>query len=126
MLDGDAHEVKGVGFAGVKGFGGGFGPRALGPWGEDTFKRFVHEAVEEALKLEAALARLRTRSRVAVLHYAPIRETVEGEPLEIIRFWDRAASKSRSTATTSRRSCTATRTAGSPRGERRRAFPCTT
>jgi Icc-related predicted phosphoesterase len=70
----------------VKGFGGGFGPRALGPWGEDTFKRFVHEAVEEALKLEAALARLRTRSRVAVLHYAPIRETVEGEPLEIYPF----------------------------------------
>jgi Icc-related predicted phosphoesterase len=86
VLDGDAHEVKGVGFAGVKGFGGGFGPRALGPWGEDTFKRFVHEAVEEALKLEAALARLRTRSRVAVLHYAPIRETVEGEPLEIYPF----------------------------------------
>ena len=86
MLDGDAHEVNGVGFAGVKGFGGGFGPRALGPWGEDTFKRFVHEAVEEALKLEAALARLRTRSRVAVLHYAPVRETVEGEPLEIYPF----------------------------------------
>jgi Icc-related predicted phosphoesterase len=86
VLDGDAHEVSGVGFAGVKGFGGGFGPRALGPWGEDTFKRFVHEAVEEALKLEAALARLRTRSRVALLHYAPIRETVEGEPLEIYPF----------------------------------------
>jgi Icc-related predicted phosphoesterase len=86
VLDGDSHEVHGVGFAGVKGFGGGFGPRALGPWGEDTFKRFVHEAVEEALKLEAALARLRTRSRVAVLHYAPIRETVDGEPLEIYPF----------------------------------------
>jgi Icc-related predicted phosphoesterase len=86
VLDGDAHEVNGVGFAGVKGFGGGFGPRALGPWGEDTFKRFVHEAVEEALKLEAALARLRTRSRVAVLHYAPIRDTVDGEPLEIYPF----------------------------------------
>jgi Icc-related predicted phosphoesterase len=86
VLDGDAHEVNGVGFAGVKGFGGGFGPRALGPWGEDTFKRFVHEAVEEALKLEAALARLRTRSRLAVLHYAPIRDTVDGEPLEIYPF----------------------------------------
>jgi Icc-related predicted phosphoesterase len=86
VLDGDSHEVLGVGFAGVKGFGGGFGPRALGPWGEETFKRFVHEAVEEALKLEAALARLRTRSRVAVLHYAPVRDTVEGEPLEIFPF----------------------------------------
>jgi Icc-related predicted phosphoesterase len=86
VLDGDAQEVLGVGFAGVKGFGGGFGARALGPWGEETFKRFVHEAVEEALKLESALARLRTAHRIAVLHYAPIRETVEGEPLEIFPF----------------------------------------
>ena len=86
VLDGDAHEIRGVGFAGVKGFGGGFGPRALGPWGEETFKRFVHEAVEEALKLEAALARLRTRSRIAMLHYAPVRDTVDGEPLEIYPF----------------------------------------
>jgi len=86
VLDGDAHDVLGVGFAGVKGFGGGFGPRALGPWGEETFKRFVHEAVEEALKLESALARLRTAHRIAVLHYAPVRDTVEGEPLEIFPF----------------------------------------
>lgn len=86
ILDGDAQEVLGVGFAGVKGFGGGFGARALGPWGEDTFKRFVHEAVEEALKLESALARLRTAQRIAVLHYAPVRDTVEGEPLEIFPF----------------------------------------
>jgi Icc-related predicted phosphoesterase len=86
ILDGDAQEVQGVGFAGVKGFGGGFGLRALGPWGEETFKRFVHEAVEEALKLESALARLRTPQRIAVLHYSPIRETVEGEPLEIFPF----------------------------------------
>jgi Icc-related predicted phosphoesterase len=86
VLDGDAEEVLGVGFAGVKGFGGGFGPRALGPWGEETFKRFVHEAVEEALKLESALARLRTPQRIALLHYAPVRDTVEGEPLEIFPF----------------------------------------
>ncbi len=86
VLDGDAHDVLGVGFAGVKGFGGGFGRRALGPWGEETFKRFVHEAVEEALKLESALARLRTSQRIAVLHYAPVRDTVEGEPLEIFPF----------------------------------------
>jgi Icc-related predicted phosphoesterase len=86
VLDGDAQDVLGVGFAGVKGFGGGFGPRALGPWGEDIFKRFVHEAVEEALKLESALARLRTLHRIAILHYAPVRDTVEGEPLEIFPF----------------------------------------
>jgi Icc-related predicted phosphoesterase len=86
VLDGDACMVEGVGFAGVKGFAGGFGKRALGPWGEEIIKRFVHEAVDEALKLESALARLRGRPRVAVLHYSPIQETVEGEPLEIFPF----------------------------------------
>ena len=83
VLDGDAVEVAGVGFAGVKGFAGGFGRGALGAWGEHSIKAFVREAVDEALKLESALAKLRTPSKVAVLHYAPIRETVEGEPLEI-------------------------------------------
>jgi len=86
ILDGDACEVEGVGFAGIKGFCGGFGKRALGPWGEDIIKAFVHEAVNEALKLEAALARLRRRPRVVVLHYSPIQETVEGEPPEIFPF----------------------------------------
>jgi Icc-related predicted phosphoesterase len=86
MLDGDTTEVHGVGFAGIKGFCGGFGRRALGPWGEDIIKKFVHEAVAEALKLEAALARLRNDRIVALLHYAPIQETVEGEPLEIYPF----------------------------------------
>lgn len=86
VLDGDATEVKGVGFAGVKGFCGGFGRRALGPWGEDIIKHFVREAVDEALKLEAALARLRGKPRIAVLHYSPIQETVEGEPAEIFPF----------------------------------------
>src|SRR5947209_6459319 len=86
VLDGDATEVRGVGFAGVKGFAGGFGKRALGPWGEDIIKQFVREAVDEALKLESALARLRGRPRIAVLHYSPIQETVEGEPVEIFPF----------------------------------------
>ena len=86
LLDGDAHEVAGVGFAGVKGFAGGFGPRALAPWGEPGIKNFVHEAVNEALKLESALARLRSPHRVAVLHYAPILGTVSGEPPEIYPF----------------------------------------
>jgi Icc-related predicted phosphoesterase len=87
MLDGEAVEVLGVGFAGVKGFCGGFGKRALGPWGEEIIKAFVHEAVEEALKLESALARMRgMKRRVAVLHYSPIQATVEGEPCEIFPF----------------------------------------
>jgi len=86
VLDGEATEIDGVGFAGVKGFCGGFGRGALGPWGEQSIKRFVQEAVDEAMKLEAALARLRTEHRVALLHYAPIRATVEGEPPEIFPY----------------------------------------
>jgi Icc-related predicted phosphoesterase len=86
VLDGEATEVHGVGFAGAKGFAGGFGRGALGPWGESTIKSFVQEAVDEAMKLEAALARLRTQRRVAVLHYSPIRGTVEGEPPEIFPY----------------------------------------
>ena len=86
LLDGDAVEIKGVGFAGVKGFCGGFGRRALEPWGEPVIKSFVREALDEALKLESALARLRARNRIALLHYAPIEATVQGEPLEIYPF----------------------------------------
>src|SRR5713226_5090978 len=86
VLDGDACEILGVGIAGVKGFGGGFGQRALGPWGENIIKQFVRTAVDEALKLEAALGRLRSSRLVTLLHYAPIQQTVEGEPLEIYPF----------------------------------------
>jgi Icc-related predicted phosphoesterase len=86
MLDGLAVEVQGIGFAGAKGFGGGFGRGALGPWGEPAIKAFVQEAVDEALKFETALARLRTPRKVAVLHYSPVRETVEDEPPEIFPY----------------------------------------
>jgi Icc-related predicted phosphoesterase len=86
VLDGDAAEIGGVGFAGTKGFAGGFGPSALGPWGEGAIKAFVQEAVDEAMKLESALARLRTEQKVVVLHYAPIAGTVVGEPEQIYAF----------------------------------------
>nr|MBA3260456.1 metallophosphoesterase [Gemmatimonadales bacterium] len=86
VLDGDAVEIQGIGFAGVKGFAGGFGRRALGPWGERAIKLFVREALDEALKLETALGRLRTERRVVLLHYSPIVGTVEGEPLEIYPY----------------------------------------
>jgi Icc-related predicted phosphoesterase len=86
MLDGDSCEVHGVGFAGTKGFCGGFGPRALGSWGEPMIKQFVQEAVGEALKLESALFRLRMASRIALLHYSPVTSTLDGEPLEIYPF----------------------------------------
>lgn len=86
MLDGDAYEMQGIGFAGVKGFAGGFGRRALGPWGETAIKSFVREALDEALKLESALGRMRAEHRVVLLHYAPVEATVRGEPLEIYPF----------------------------------------
>jgi Icc-related predicted phosphoesterase len=86
ILDGDSCETHGIGIAGVKGFGGGFGQRSLAPWGETIIKQFVHEAVDEALKLETALGRLSSVPLVALLHYSPIVQTVEGEPLEIYPF----------------------------------------
>jgi Icc-related predicted phosphoesterase len=86
MLDGDTYEIHGVGFAGVRGFCGGFGRGALGAWGEPIIKQFVHETLQEVLKLESALARLKTGNRIALIHYAPVRDTVEGEPLEIYPF----------------------------------------
>jgi Icc-related predicted phosphoesterase len=86
MLGEQATMVEGVGFAGVKGFVGGFGRGELGPFGENAIKAFVDESREEARKLENALRSLRTERVVAVLHYSPIPETVEGEPLEIYPF----------------------------------------
>ena len=85
ILDGTAVEIAGVGFAGVKGFAGGFGQRMLAPWGESIIKQFVHEAIEESLKLETALA-TSAEIKVALLHYSPIFATVEGEPAEILPF----------------------------------------
>ncbi|HEX8308417.1 MAG TPA: metallophosphoesterase [Allosphingosinicella sp.] len=86
MLGEQATVIEGVGFAGAKGFIGGFGRGELGAFGEDAIKVFVDEARNEARLLENALRSLRTERVLAVLHYAPIPETVEGEPLEIYPF----------------------------------------
>ncbi|OGB23590.1 MAG: metallophosphoesterase [Burkholderiales bacterium RIFCSPLOWO2_02_FULL_57_36] len=86
ILDGEACEIDGLGIAGAKGFAGGYGRRTLGPWGENITKLFVNEAIQEALKLESALAKLRTSQRIALLHYSPIEATVQGEPKEIFAF----------------------------------------
>jgi Icc-related predicted phosphoesterase len=86
VLDGESVEVRGVGFVGVKGFAGGFGARALQPWGEAAIKAFVREAVDEALKLESALAKLTGEQKVALLHYSPIEATTKGEAPEILPF----------------------------------------
>ena len=86
LLDEQAHEIDGVGFAGVKGFLGGFGRGELAPFGEPMIKAFVNETNNEARKLENALRSLRTEKIVAVLHYSPVIETLEGEPIEIFQY----------------------------------------
>src|SRR6266436_9053034 len=86
VLDGTAYERDGVGFAGTKGFVGGFGRGVLTAFGERTVKDFVQASIDEALKLERAMSQLRTKKRVVVLHYSPILETVEGEAREIFSF----------------------------------------
>jgi len=82
----ETYELKGVGFAGTKGFGGGFGRHMLTPFGEEGIKHFVGESVNEALRLEVALNALRTEKVVVVLHYSPIAQTCVGEPPEIFPF----------------------------------------
>jgi len=86
MLDGECAEVSGIGFAGVCGFGGGFGRRMLNAWGEPLIKQFVKEAIDHAVRLEQALTKLQTDKKIAVLHYAPIRATLMGEDPEIFPF----------------------------------------
>ncbi|HEY1264917.1 MAG TPA: metallophosphoesterase [Terriglobales bacterium] len=86
VLDGSAYERDGVGFAGTKGFVGGFGRGMLTAFGEPEIKTFVRAAIDEAVKLERAMAQLRTPKRVVVLHYSPIAATVCGEAPEIYPY----------------------------------------
>jgi Icc-related predicted phosphoesterase len=86
VLDGTAYERDGVGFAGTKGFPGGFGRGVLTAFGEPEIKQFVQAAIDETLKLERAMSQLRAPKRVVVLHYSPIAGTVQGEAAEIYPF----------------------------------------
>ena len=86
VLDGTAYERDGVGFAGTKGFVGGFGRGMLTAFGESEVKQFVQASIDEALKLERAMAQLRSPKRVVVVHYSPIPGTVQGEAAEIFPF----------------------------------------
>src|SRR6266571_9552305 len=86
VLDGSAYERDGVGFAGTKGFVGGFGRGVLTAFGEREVKDFVRASIDEALKLERAMSQLRANKRVVVLHYSPVAETVQGESPEIYPF----------------------------------------
>ncbi len=86
LLDGTGYEREDVGFAGTKGFLGGFGRGVLTAFGEREVKAFVQAAIDETLKLERALSQLRTEKRVVVVHYAPVAGTVKGEPAEIYAY----------------------------------------
>jgi Icc-related predicted phosphoesterase len=86
VLDGSAYERDRVGFAGTKGFVGGFGRGMLTAFGEPEIKTFVRAGIDEAVKLERAMSQLRTAKRVVVLHYSPIAATVDGEAPEIYPF----------------------------------------
>src|ERR1051326_3838405 len=86
LEESETFQLNGVGFAGAKGFGGGFDKHMLTPFGEESIKHFVTEAVNESLRLEVALNSLRTEKTVVVLHYSPIAGTVIGEPPEIFPF----------------------------------------
>jgi Icc-related predicted phosphoesterase len=86
LLDGTAYERDGIGFAGTKGFPGGFGRGALTSFGEREVKAFVQAGIDEAVKLERAMSQLRTQKRVVVLHYAPIGDTIQGEAPEIFPY----------------------------------------
>lgn len=86
VLDGSGYERDGIGFAGTKGFIGGFGRGVLTAFGEPEVKAFVQTAINETLKLERALSMLRTEKRIVVTHYAPVVDTVKGEPEQIYPY----------------------------------------
>jgi Icc-related predicted phosphoesterase len=86
VLDGSTYQREDVGFAGTKGFIGGFGRGMLTAFGEEEVKTFVRAGIDEAVKLERAMSQLRTAKRVVVLHYSPIAATVQGENPEIYPF----------------------------------------
>jgi uncharacterized protein len=86
LLDRSSVVIDGVGFSGVKGFCGGFDRALANAFGEDLFKAWVNEGLEDAEALKDELRGLETERRVAVLHYAPISATVEGETPEIYPF----------------------------------------
>jgi Icc-related predicted phosphoesterase len=83
-----------LGVAGTKGFGGGF-PGATGSeFGERIMKDFMRETARHARRLEEGLARLAAGidgggpvdARVALMHFAPVRDTLRGEHPEVYPF----------------------------------------
>lgn len=90
VLEGESTvvDVRGsrVGIAGVKGFGGGFAGACASAFGEPEMKAFVGHSEDIAMRLERSLRALDTDLRIALLHYAPVPDTLAGERLEIYPF----------------------------------------
>ncbi len=86
VLNNTLYEKDGIGFVGTKGFCGGFDSLIIQPFGERALKAFIQTSIDEAMKLENALTKLDCPRKVAILHYAPIKTTLEGEPLELYPF----------------------------------------
>jgi Icc-related predicted phosphoesterase len=86
VLEDEPFEIQGVGFAGTKGFAGGFGQHMLGSFGEEGIKQFVQEAVNETLRLEGQLSTLESEKKIVLLHYSPVKDTLVGEPEEIFPY----------------------------------------
>lgn len=87
MLEGgNILEIDDVGFVGTKGFAGGFGKSMIQPFGEKALKKFVRAGIKESVDLEVAITKMECKYKFVVLHYAPIRDTLIGEPQEIFAF----------------------------------------
>ncbi|MEU4239915.1 metallophosphoesterase [Actinoplanes sp. NPDC026619] len=90
VLEGDTTvlELNGhrLGIAGVKGFGGGFAGACASNFGEREMKEFVGTTEVIAERLETALKSVQCDALVALTHYAPVPDTLHGEPLEIYAF----------------------------------------
>ncbi len=75
-----------LGIAGVKGFGGGFAGRCASEFGEPEMKQFVRTTCASADRLAESLNALDCDVLIALTHYAPVPDTLHGEPLEIYPF----------------------------------------
>src|SRR5437763_8537799 len=84
--DSTVTEVEGVdvGIVGTKGFVGGFAGSSLPDFGEPLLRRLYAETSAEVEALERGLqAVAHCPLRIVLLHYAPIDQTLEGEPVGI-------------------------------------------
>ncbi|RPI21514.1 MAG: metallophosphoesterase [Acidobacteria bacterium] len=86
VLEGNVVEVQGIGFLGAKGFCGGFDDKLVQPFGERAIKDFIRIGIDESVRLENSVAKLQTPKKVAVLHYSPVKQTLEGESPELFPF----------------------------------------